>query len=63
MTFNYLTNSSGFAWIAACVGHLLDDAIDDHIEGLSQQLRLDPGSKCLNRPCELSELMSRTIAP
>jgi hypothetical protein len=63
MTFNYLTNSSGFTRIAAYVGHLLDDAVDDHIKGLSQQLRLDPASKSLNRPCELSELMARTIAP
>jgi hypothetical protein len=63
MSFNYLTNSSGFTRIAAYVGHLLNDEINDHIEGLSQQLRSDPASKCLNRPCELGELMSRTIAP
>jgi hypothetical protein len=63
MSFNYLTNSSGFTRIAACVGQLIDGAVDEHIERLSQHLRPDPASRCLNRPCELSELMSRTIAP
>jgi len=63
MSFNYLTNSSGFTRIAAYVGQLLDDAVDAQIERLSQNLRPDPASKCLNRPCELSDLMSRTIAP
>ena len=63
MRFNYLTNSSGFTRITAYVGHVLDGAVDGHIEELSQQLRPDPASKCLNRPCELSEFMSRTNAP
>jgi hypothetical protein len=63
MTFNYLTNSSGFTRITAYVGQLLDGAVNAHIEGLSQQMRPDPASKYLNRPCELSDLMSRTIAP
>ena len=63
MSFNYLTNSSGFTRITAYVGKLLDGAVDEHIERLSQQLRPDPASKGLNRPCELSEFMSRTIAP
>ena len=62
MSFNYLTNSSGFTRIAACVGQLLDGAMEGHIEELSQHLRPDPASRCLNRPCELSELMARTIA-
>ena len=48
MTFNYLTNSSGFTRIAAYVGELLDGAVDGHIEKLSQQLRSDP-AKRLNR--------------
>ena len=48
MSFNYLTNSSGFTQIAAYVGHLLDDAVDGHIEKLSKQLR--PASRCPNRP-------------
>ena len=61
MSFNYLTNSSGFTRIAACVGQLLDGATDRYIEELSQHLRPDPASRCLNRPCEPSELMSRTI--
>ena len=63
MSFNYLTNSSGFTRIAAYVGQLLDGAVDAHIKKLSQQLRPDPASRCLNRPCDLSELMSQTIAP
>ena len=63
MSFNYLTNSSGFTRITAYVGQLVDGALDGHIERLSQQLRPDPAIKCLNRPCELSEFMSRTIAP
>jgi hypothetical protein len=63
MTFNYLTNSSGFTRIAAYVGQLVDSAVDARIETISQSFRPDPASRCLNRPCELSELMSRTIAP
>ena len=63
MSFNYLTNSSGFTRISAYVGKLIDGAVDTHIEKLSQQLRPDPASRCLHRPYELSELMSRTIAP
>ncbi|HMF20744.1 MAG TPA: hypothetical protein VKG24_01275 [Pseudolabrys sp.] len=63
MNFNYLTNSSGFTRIAAYVGQLVDSAVDAHIERLSQSLRPDPASQCLNRPCEMNELMSRTIAP
>ena len=63
MSFNYLTNSSGFTRITAYVGKLLDGAVDERIERLSQQLRPDPASKGLTRPCELSELMSRAIAP
>ena len=58
MSFNYLTNSSGFTRITAYVGQLLDGAVDGHIEKLSQQLRADPASRCLNR--ELSELMRQT---
>ena len=63
MSFNYLTNSSGFTRITAYVGQLVDGAVVGHIERLSQHLRPDPASKCLNRPCELSEFMSRTNAP
>jgi len=63
MKLNYLTNSSGFTRVSAYVGQLLDGAVDEHIERLSQQLRPDPASRCLNRPCELSEIMARTIAP
>ena len=39
MSFNYLTNSSGFTRITAYVGRLLDGAVDEHIEKFSQQLR------------------------
>jgi hypothetical protein len=63
MKFNYLTNSSGFKRIAACVGQLMDSALDARIEKISQSERPDPASRCLNRPWDLSELMSRTIAP
>ena len=52
MSFNYLTNSSGFMRVTAYVGRLLDGAVDGHIEKLSQQLRPEPASRCVNRPCE-----------
>jgi len=61
--FNYLTNSSGFTRITAYVGQLIDDAVDTQIEKLAQSLREDSSSRGLNRPCELSELMAKTIAP
>ena len=61
--FNYLTNSSGFTRITAYVGQLLDGAVDEHIDELSQKLRPDPATRGLNRPYDLSEFMSRTIAP
>ena len=63
MSFNYLTNSSGFTRITAYVGQLLDSAVDGHIEELSQKLRPDPAARGLNRRYDLSELMPRTIAP
>jgi hypothetical protein len=55
MSYNYLTNSSGFTRITAFVGQLLDRAIDEHIEGP------DPASRGLNRHYDLSELMSQTM--
>ena len=61
--FNYLTNSSGFTRITAYVGQLIDDAVDTQIEKLAQSLREDSSSRGLNRLCELSELMAKTIAP
>jgi hypothetical protein len=61
MSLNYLTNSSGFTRIAAYVGQLVDGAVDGHIERLSQRLDPDPAGRCLNRPCDLSELMSRSL--
>ena len=63
MSFNYLTSSSGFTRIAAYVGQVFDSTVDAQIERLSQRLDPDPASRFLNRPCELSELMSWTIAP
>jgi hypothetical protein len=61
MSFNYLTNSSGFMRIAAYVGQLVDGAIDGQIEKLSQRLDPNPAGRCLNRPCDLGELMSRSL--
>ena len=61
MSFNYLTNSGGFTRIAAYVGHLIDGAVDRHIEELSQRLDPNPAGQCLNRPCDLSELMARSL--
>ncbi len=63
MSINYLTNSSEFTRISAYVGQLLDNVVDEHIEELSQRLRPDPATRGLNRPYDLSDLMSRTIAP
>jgi len=61
MSFNFLTNSSGFTRIAAYVGQLIDGAVDGHIEKLSQRLDPNPAGRCLNRRCDLSELMSRSL--
>ena len=35
MSFNYLTNSSGFTRVAAYVGQLIDSAVAGHIENFS----------------------------
>ena len=56
MSFNYVTNSSGFTRITAYVGQLLDGAVDGHIEELSQKVRPDPATRGLNRPYDLGEL-------
>jgi hypothetical protein len=61
MSFNYLTNSSGFTRVAAYVGQLIDSAVAGHIENFSQRLDPNPAGRCLNRPCDLSELMSRSL--
>lgn len=57
------TTPDRFARIAAYVGYLFEDVpgertIESHHFECSQ-----PASRGLNRPCELSELMARTIAP
>ena len=58
MKFSYLTNSSGFTRIAAYIGQIVDKTVD--APNVSQTLPPDPASRGLNRPLELSELMSRT---
>ena len=50
MSFNYLTNSSGFTRIAAYVGQLLDGAVDGHIEKLSQHLTSRSGQQMPKSP-------------
>jgi hypothetical protein len=50
MSFNYLTNSSGFTRIAAYVGQLVDDAVDAQIERLSQSLRSRSRQPMLKSP-------------
>jgi len=53
------TVSSGFTRVAAYVEQLFDSAIEDRpVEQLSQPPRPDPASRYLNRPYDLSELMS-----
>ena len=61
MSFNYLTNSSGFTRVAAYVGQLVDSAAAGHIEYFSQRLDANPAGRPLSRPCGLSELMSRSL--
>jgi hypothetical protein len=61
MSFNYLTNSSGFTRIAAYAGELVDNAVAGHVENVSQRLEANPAERYLNRPCDLSELMSRSL--
>jgi hypothetical protein len=56
-----------FSRIGACVGYLFEDtskedAIEWHHFGCVQRYP-NKASRGLNRPCELSELMARTIAP
>ena len=63
MKISYLTNSGGVTRITAYVQQLVDNAADARIETISQSVRQDPASRCLNRPWELSEFMSRAIAP
>jgi hypothetical protein len=71
MRFNYLTNSGGFTRITAYLSKWLDHAEDarienisqnsrPNIENISQNSRPNPASRGLNRPVEMSELMSRT---
>jgi hypothetical protein len=58
------TASSRFTRVAAHVGRLFEETIERRpIDELAQQPRPDPASRCLNRPYDLSELMSRMIVP
>jgi hypothetical protein len=61
LSFNYLANSSGFTRIAAYVGELVDNAVAGRVENFSQRLDANPAERYLNRPCDLSELMSRSL--
>src|SRR5262249_62124572 len=63
MNLNYLTNSSGFTRTSPYVGQLVDSAVDTRIKTFSKIFRPDPASRCLNRPCDLSELMTRQAWP
>ena len=54
MKFNYLTNNST---------RITADTTEARLERISQSFRFDPASRCLNRPCELSELMTREAWP
>ena len=54
MKFKYLTNSTRIT---------ADTTEDVRIERISQSFRPDPASRCLNRPCDLSELMTRDSWP
>jgi hypothetical protein len=40
-----------------------DTTEDARIERISQSFRPDPAGRCLNRPCDLSELMTRDSWP
>jgi len=52
------------ARIAVYIAHLFEETAERQpIDELAQQPRPDPATRCLNRPCELSELMSRTNIP
>lgn len=61
---NSLLTGAIAARIAAYVGHLFEETTEQPpIDELAQQQRPDPATRCLNRQCDLSELMSRTNVP
>jgi hypothetical protein len=61
---NSLLTGAIAARIAACVGHLFEETTErPPIDELAQQPRPDPATRCLNRQCDLSELMSRANVP
>jgi hypothetical protein len=57
MRFNYLTKASGFTRITGYVEQLVDGAVKATSKR-SLGNCADPPVKCMNRRCELSELMS-----
>ena len=65
MTVSTYQNTAidSFTRIAGCVGLLFDDTVEGRTieEHFSPQFRPDPASRCLNRPCELSDLMCQSI--
>jgi hypothetical protein len=61
---NSLLTRAIAARIAAYVGHLFEQTTErPPIDELAQQPRPDPATRCLNRQCDLSELMSRANVP
>jgi hypothetical protein len=56
--------TGAIAGMAAYAEHLFEGTTErPPIDELAQQPRPDPATRCLNRPCDLSELMSRTNVP
>ena len=53
MSFNYLTNSSGFTRIAAYVGQLVDSAVDMRIEAISQSFSSRSGQSMPKSPVRI----------
>jgi hypothetical protein len=62
---NSLLTGAIAARIAAYVRHHLFKETTEQppIDELAQRPRPDPATRCLNRQCDLSELMSRTNVP
>jgi hypothetical protein len=61
---NSLLSGAITARMATFVGHFFEKTAERQpIDELAQQRRPDPATRCLNRPCELSELMSRMNVP
>jgi hypothetical protein len=63
MTTHEVTASDTFARIGAYVGHLFEDVSDDRPIELHHFELSQPATRGLNRPYDISDLMSRAIAP